>query len=734
MKINGFIGWVKIWGFCGVLLYGIASAGRFSFYSDTKHEKRKQTPLLLSAKTGNYNQKKGIFTAHGTVSLRQEGSLVCADHLCYEEATERLFVWGNVFIRTAEGEILFCDRAFLTRDLQEGWMTEVRILSRFRDRITALRVEKKRDHTQLAEMGSYTPCETCKDRLAPLWSLHARHILHEEDKNKIHCTDAHLEFMGIPVFYLPYFYLPTKRTSGLLFPHVSNSKELGLYLGMPYYWALNDHKDVTVTPFFMTRGGLMLAQEYRQRFQQGSVVLRGAVNTSFVTKRRWQTHNETSTSLRGYGYGNFSYDGNANWRLRCQEWWVSDKTFLVTRPFFGERNSSYLESKMILEGFYPHHYVQVRGLRYQGLQERDHWKTTPFIYPEIRYTYESSPTQNSHLFLFHLHTLSLYKKVGNAMQRGVIEGEWQWPVHTDWGQQWLFFARSQTSLYYSKIQAERIHSPQTVYTVGRCFPQGGIECRWPLMSGFTPTLQLLASPTHLNTPKVPNEDSQSLAFDDANLWSRSRYAGVDRVDDGTRANYGLEWSGPFVHQSEVSFFMGQSFSFSQPDLLLLPMGIRKGFSDWVGKVEAKMPHGRVLYRFRFDGHHKVMNFQAAEWSVGPPIATVSGSYAFSRRPQTLHCIPFCNQLFLAFSSKFTNTWSGKIFVTQDCARMASQPKILDKGLGVAYKDECFSAGITVQHSYYHMRDLRPGYTIDFYVMLKNLGGLHQKQDRFSRVP
>ena len=379
----------------------------------------------------------------------------------------------------------------------------------------------------------------------------------------------------------------------------------------------------------------------------------------------------------------------------------------------------------------------MRGIHYQGLQKGDRSRTTPVIYPELDYFYDSPPLGDHSVVSFHLNTLSLYQSLGNAEQRGVLEGEWKWPIMNALGQQWNFFTRANAGVYATKLQEEINHSPKKNYTIGRFFPQTGVEWSWAQLSPdgkwfFTPTVQVIGAPPRLNTEKIPNEDSQFIAFDESNLFSKSRFAGFDRVDQGSRASYGAQWGHDFGPKHRTSFFVGQSYGFSHPDVLLTPVGIRRYFSDVVGKAEVAVPYMVTFYRFRCDNKRLSMRFQEVGWDLGSPKFMVSGSYAFSRQKSQSPFFLNYNQLFLNVSSKLTRYWTGKVFMTQDFKTRYTKQNSLDKGVGLAYQDECFDAGITVQHSRYRMNDLKPGYSVDFYISLKNLGGFVHKQQRFSR--
>ena len=55
-----------------------------------------------------------------------------------------------------------------------------------------------------------------------------------------------------------------------------------------------------------------------------------------------------------------------------------------------------------------------------------------------------------------------------------------------------------------------------------------------------PIAQVIVRPNETNIGKLPNEDSQSLIFDDTNLFKIDKFAGWDRIEGGGRANVGIQ--------------------------------------------------------------------------------------------------------------------------------------------------------------------------------------------------
>ena len=59
--------------------------------------------------------------------------------------------------------------------------------------------------------------------------------------------------------------------------------------------------------------------------------------------------------------------------------------------------------------------------------------------------------------------------------------------------------------------------------------------------------------------RLPNEDAQSLVFDDTNLFERTKFSGYDRIETGTRANVGLQYTFQSNNGGYARFLAGESY-------------------------------------------------------------------------------------------------------------------------------------------------------------------------------
>ena len=129
--------------------------------------------------------------------------------------------------------------------------------------------------------AEYTTCRDCPES----WSILGKEV--EITKNEyIRIKHAYIKVNGVVVMYVPYIVLPIKkeRESGLLFPKIKFDSNEGVHFGIPYFWAMSEHSDLTFTPEIRGKRGVSGELQFRQALR-GETWLE--LNTIGVSDRVW---------------------------------------------------------------------------------------------------------------------------------------------------------------------------------------------------------------------------------------------------------------------------------------------------------------------------------------------------------------------------------------------------------------------------------------------------------------
>ena len=231
---------------------------------------KKDLPVLFKADQLRHERKLDIVVARGNVEITQGDRILRANTVTYNQKTDILTATGNVILLEPNGDVIFAEFAELSGDIKDGIVQNIRILMSDDARVAA--VGGRRIDGNVMEMRKvvYSPCRKCLGlNGTPIWQLKARKVIHNQTDKIIEYQDAFMEFAGIPVFYTPYLSHPDptiKRRSGFLTPRYGADTELGTMAEIPYYFNIAPDKDATLRPIVTSDEGVVIAGEYRQRF------------------------------------------------------------------------------------------------------------------------------------------------------------------------------------------------------------------------------------------------------------------------------------------------------------------------------------------------------------------------------------------------------------------------------------------------------------------------------------
>jgi LPS-assembly protein len=106
----------------------------------------------------------------------------------------------------------------------------------------------------------------------PRWDLHADTIILNVDHYTF-LKQAVLTVKGVPMFYLPILYYPTKkedRATGILIPTYGSSSLRGQSIHDAFFWAIDRSQDATFFHDWFSKTGQGVGSEYRYNFGGGA--------------------------------------------------------------------------------------------------------------------------------------------------------------------------------------------------------------------------------------------------------------------------------------------------------------------------------------------------------------------------------------------------------------------------------------------------------------------------------
>jgi LPS-assembly protein len=129
----------------------------------------------------------------------------------------------------------------------------------------------------------------------------------------------------------------------------------------------------------------------------------------------------------------------------------------------------------------------------------------------------------------------------------------------------------------------------------------GLEYRYPFVANtaygqqiFEPIGQFIVRPNEILPRLDPNEDAQSLVFDDTTLFNWSKYSGFDRVEGGTRANYGFQYTNNLPSGGNLNVVAGQSVQVAGQNSYTLLDATNTGLESGLDKTWSNYVAGETL--------------------------------------------------------------------------------------------------------------------------------------------
>ena len=203
-----------------------------------------------------------IIEAEGDVLLRRGADYLKADYARYYATTKWVFLRGNVEAKMGKDTMKSQEAEFDLRS-RVGWLKHGEI---FMDGphmyFAGERIDKHWGDVYSFKHAKITAC----DGETPAWSLTAQEAVVEID-GYAQLYKPNFQVKDMPVLFSPWMIIPAKkeRQSGFLSPEWGQSDQRGFYYNQPFFWAIDESRDMTFNEYFMDKRGFMHGVQYRSR-------------------------------------------------------------------------------------------------------------------------------------------------------------------------------------------------------------------------------------------------------------------------------------------------------------------------------------------------------------------------------------------------------------------------------------------------------------------------------------
>jgi len=713
-------------------------------------------PMLVQATEIKYDYTNNTVAAVGNVQIYYGGATIEADQVIYDQKTKRLRAEGNVRLTEPDGKITYGQLIDLTDDYRDGFVDSLRLETADDTRFAAARADRAKGNYTVLQNGVYTACEPCKDnpKKPPLWQVQAARIIHDEGERMLYFEDARVEFFGVPLAYVPFMSAPdptVKRKSGFLFPTISDTSQYGVGVQIPYFWALAPNYDLSFATTLTTKQGALVQGEWRQRLLDGAYSIRAAgifqADPGYFAARDGAT-SPTADTFRGVIQTAGQFALTDKWVWGWTGTLLTDTQFLsdyglhkFTNGFYDPFQGGFASeaiSQVYLTGAGDRSYFDIRSIYYYGFSEQDVQAQIPIIHPVLDYSNVLGQQVLGGEFSYKLNLTSLSRQQAefqavtqtaagsgvcgaptadtavpaNCLLRGIpgdysrfsAQADWRRTFVTDNGQMITPFFQLRGD--FASLDVDNQPGVSNYIATGqselaRAMPAAGVEYRYPFVDiqpwgtqTIEPIAQLILRPNETDIGKFPNEDAQSMVFDDSNLFQIDKYSGWDRVEGGSRVNAGIQYTAQVNGAGSLNALFGQSYQlFGQNSFAVgdttntgLDSGLDKTVSDYVGRVTYQP---NQIYSFTARGRFDATTFAVERFEA-------ESRANFDRWTLQLLYGDYAAQPLLGFLTRREGVLGGASFkVTQNWIVLGSarydiaSDQFDQTRLGLGYVDDCF---------------------------------------------
>lgn len=700
-----------------------------------------EIPIAFAADKVEYAQNSDIVTATGNVVLRRQDQSVRADKVTWNRTSGQILATGNVRSVDENGNQLFTDRVELTDELKTGAMENLLIAMRQGGRLAALQGQRIENGNVILKQAAYTGCavednDGCPK--TPSWRVTAKQVVYDQTAQRITFRNARLEVFNLIKLPLPGLRISTGggSVSGLLVPDFSYTPSNGVEVAESYYWQIAKNRDLTGTATVYTKVAPMLSGQYRALTDNGAYQITGyATSSSRIPITSDSTTASSQRDFRGYIFANGRFQLDPNWSVTGSIRRVTDRTFL--RRYNISRDDR-LRSFIDVERIDTDSYLSIAGWATQTLRTGLEQGQQPIALPLIDYRRRFTDPVLGGTIEGQLNTLAITRTDGQDTQRAFAKAQWSLRRLTGWGQEITLTGLVRGDIYHSDENAlttTDLYRGQAGWKT-RGIATAAVDVRWPLVGAIfggtqvlTPRVQLVATPKTANL-SIPNEDARAIDLEDSNLFALNRFPGYDRIEDGVRFTYGVDWQ---YERSRwrIKANVGQSVRLSNRESILPDgTGLSNKTSDIVGRTEIRYRDLISLtHRYRLDKDSFAMRRNEIDATIGSSRTYAEIGYTkLNRDIDVVEDLRDREELRFAGRAAFARYWSLFGSAVVNLTNQSEDPIYGSDGfqplrtrLGAAYEDDCLEVALTWRRDYQSTGDAKAGNSFQVHFALKNIG-------------
>ena len=556
----------------------------------------------------------------------------------------------------------------------------------------------------IVKKGTFTFCK--KREKCPPWEMSADEIRHDKEKKTIYYKNASLKIYDKKIFYFPKFFHPdptVKRQSGFLIPRFQDNTKSGLSLTLPYFLALAENRDITLTPRLFNDDKFLIQTELREKNKNSNHI---------IDVSQFLSNNENSKGHLFYKFDkNLSSNKFDNLELNLQLEQVTDETYLkankIESPII--KSFSNLTNSLNLQMYNEDVTIDTSLDVYEDLTKNDSDK------------YEYVPNFSFSKIIsdnYSFNSNGYYKNYNTNITEKVLINN--------------FDFQSNLRLFDSGITNEKIFSIKNVNSdssnssnfkdknSSTVVPTFQSNFTYPLNkenlkfnNRITPKLSLRLS---LPSSKDVRKKDRTIGYE--NIYDLNRLGIADASEGGISATYGYEFIkiDKSNFDEKIKFGFANNLRFEENKDLPINSNLGDKVSDFVGLLAYKHNDNlKFNYDFSLKSNLDDKNYELFGFEYY--LKRFSSKFEYlNKNNSNLKTSYLKNTTSFNFNEK-----NSLIFETSE-----NKEKSFTEFYNIIYQyeNDCLKAGIEYNKEYYSDEDLKPSENLFFKITILPFGGFN----------
>ena len=650
----------------------------------------------ISLDNFEYLAKKNIFKSIGNIKIKDQ--------------LENLYEFSQIYIDTKKKEMLGTDiKAYMNhQDFKTNKKNDPRIFA------NSIKINNQNSSFN---KSIFTLCEFSKDEKCPPWTIQASNMLHDNQSKTIYYNNAVVKVYNIPIFYAPRLSHPdpsVDRRSGFLVPFFSNTKNLGAGLSVPYFWAVNEDKNFTLTNKFYVEQNPLFLGEYHQAFENSNLLTDFGYTKGYKTTSPTKRKGEKSHIFAKFNK-NFKNDSESESSLNISLQKISDDKYLKLHKIktsLVDFNNDILESALNFTHANQDLFFGFNASVFETLKA-DYNDKYEYILPEI--VLDKNLISNDKFGNLDLQTNFKTHNYDTNKLTSFLVNDFQWSSNNK------IFKSVMKNKFLGNFkninyQAKNVDIYKTDNT-NELFGAIGLLSEIDFF-------KKLGSTNHLFTPKAllkyspgsMRKEQEGSRLDPINAYKLNRLGEINNFETGNTATLGFDYNIKKNNINKLDFSVAQVINEKENKKFDSITSMDEKLSDLVGFATLNVSENLNLnYDFAIDQNYKDLNYT----DVGAKLNLKNIDIDFNYLQENNH---IGDQDYFKTKIGYKNKKDGVISFETKRNLITDSAEFYN--LSYEYFNDCLRAGLVYRREFYNDSELEPENSLMFNITLTPFGSIN----------